>query len=110
MKTALPGIDKKDLDISLKGSTLTIKAEKKEKSKKGSEQSDQEKFHEQYFHSITLPYPVDEEKVSAKYNKGVLELRFPKGEEIKTKIIEIKAQLPKGETKKPELKSRQKKG
>jgi HSP20 family protein len=108
MKTELPGISKEDLEVSLEGNTLMIKGEKKEKNKKGSKKTGTEHYHEQYYHSIALPYPVDQEKVTATYNKGVLELRLPKGEEVKPKKIEIKAQLPKGESKKPELKPEQK--
>jgi len=52
---------------------------------------------------------VKEDKISATYNDGVLELRLPKAEEVKTKKIEIKAQIPEGETKKRQRKPSQKK-
>ncbi len=110
MKTELPGIDKKDLEIILEGDTLTVKAEKKEEGKKGAAHKNGERHYEQYFHTVTLPYPVKEEGVTAKFEKGILEVRLPKGEEIKPRKIEVKAQLPKGETKKTEPKSTQKKG
>ncbi len=109
MKTRLPGMSKNDLDISLESNRLTIKAERKEKAKKGAEHADGEGYHEQYYHSVTLPYPVKEDQVKAKYNKGVLELRLPKGEEVKPRKIEIKTQLPKAETKKLEDKPETKK-
>jgi HSP20 family protein len=109
MKTELPGIDKKDLDISLEGDRLTIKAEKKEEVKEDATHHTRERHYGQYFRSVILPYPVKEDKISATLDNGVLELRLPKGEEIKAKKIEVKAQVPVVETKKPGRKPRQKK-
>jgi HSP20 family protein len=109
MKTELPGIDKKDLDISLEGDRLTIKAEKKEEVKENATHHTRERHYGRYYRSITLPYPVKEDKISASFGDGVLELRLPKAEEVKAKKIEIKAHLPEGETKKRQRKPRQKK-
>ena len=109
MKTELPGIDKKDLDITLEGDRLTIKAEKKEEVNEDATHHTRERYYGQYFRSVTLPYPVKEEEISATFDKGVLELRLPKAEEVKTKKIEIKAHLPEGETKKRQRKPGQKK-
>jgi len=109
MKTELPGIDKKDLDISLAGDRLTIKAEKREEVKEDTTHHTRERYYGQYFRSVTLPYPVKEDKVEATFENGVLELRLPKAEEVKAKKIEIKAHLPEGETKKRQRKPKQKK-
>jgi HSP20 family protein len=109
MKTKLPGIEKGDLDISLEGKTLTIKAERKDGPKKNAARHGRERLHGEYSYSITLPYQVKEDQVAAKFDKGVLELRLPRAEEPKARKIEIKAQLPGGESKKPELKPGQQK-
>ena len=109
MKTELPGIEKKDLDVTLEGDRLTIKAEKKEEVKEDATHHTRERYYGQYFRSVTLPYPVKEGEISATFDNGVLELRLPKAEEVKAKKIEIKAELPQGETKKRERKPRQKK-
>jgi len=109
MKTELPGIDKKDLDISLEGDRLTIKAEKKEEVKEEATHHTRERYYGRYFRSVTLPYPVKEDKISATFDNGVLELKLPKAEEVKAKKIEIKAQITEGETKKRQQKPRQKK-
>ena len=109
MKTELPGIDKDDLDISLEGDKLTIKAERKEEVKEDATNHIREMHYGRYFRSVILPYPVKEDKISATYSDGVLELRLPKAEEVKTKKIEIKAQIPEGETKKLPRKPKQKK-
>ena len=108
MKTELPGIDKKDLDVTLEGDRLTIKAEKKEEVKEDATHHTRERYYGQYFRSVTLPYPVKEGEISATFDNGVLELRLPKAEEVKAKKIEIKAELPQGETKKRERKPRKK--
>ena len=109
MKTELPGIDKKDLDVTLEGDRLTIKAEKREEVKEDATHHTRERYYGQYFRSVTLPYPVKEGEISATFDNGVLELRLPKAEEFKAKKIEIKAELPQGETKKRQRKPRQKK-
>lgn len=111
VKTELPGIDKKDLDVSLEGDRLSIKAEKKAETKEDANHRTRERYYGRYFRTVTLPYPVKEDEISATYENGILELKFPKAEEAKPKKIEIKAQLPEGktETKKRQRKPRQKK-
>jgi HSP20 family protein len=110
MKTELPGIDKKYLDISLEGDRLTIKAEKKAEVKEDATHHVRERYHGQYYRSVTLPYSIKIDNIAATFDNGVLELRLPKAEEVKAKKIEIKAhQLPQGETKKRVQKPRQKK-
>ena len=109
MKTELPGIDKKDLDISLEGDRLTMKAEKKEEIKEEATHHTRERYYGRYFRSVTLPYPVKADNISATFDNGVLELRLPKAEEVKAKKIEIKAQLPETGTNKRQRKPRKKK-
>ena len=109
MKAEVPGIDKKDLEITLEGDRLTIKAEKKEETKEDATHHVRGRYYGQYVRSVTLPYPIKEDKITAELENGVLEVRLPKGEEAKAKKIEVKAQLPEGETVKPEKKSKPKK-
>ena len=99
VKTELPGINKEDLDITLEGDRLTIKAEKKEEVNEDATHHTRERYYGQYFRSVTLPYPIKDNKISATFDNGVLEIRLPKAEEAKAKRIEIKAQLPDGEHK-----------
>jgi len=109
MKTELPGIDRKDLEVNLEGDRLTIKAEKREEVKEEATHHTRERYYGRYFRSVTLPYPVKEDKISATFDNGVLELRLPKAEEVKAKKIEIKAQLAEAGTKKQQPESKQKK-
>jgi HSP20 family protein len=100
MKTELPGINKEDVNITLQGDRLTIKAEKKEVVVEDAACYARERQYGQYFRSVTLPFPVKEDKISATFENGVLELRLSKAEESKAKRIEIKAQLPVGKQEK----------
>jgi HSP20 family protein len=109
MKTELPGIDKKNLEVSVEGGRLTIKAEKKEEAKEDVTHHTRERYYGQYLRSVTLPYPVKEDEISATFDNGVLVLRLPKAEEVKAKKIEIKTQLGEGKTRKKQQKPRQKK-
>ncbi len=95
VKMELPGIDKENLDITLEGDKLTIKAEKREETTEETTLHKRERFYGQYFRSVTLPYPVLETGISATMKNGVLEIRFTKAEEARAKKIEIKDQLPK---------------
>jgi HSP20 family protein len=91
LKTELPGISKSGIDISLEGDVLTVSAEKKQE--KVSEEATYyscERHFGQFSRTISLPFPVDAEKVSARFQNGLLEIRLPRAEEAKAKQVEIK--------------------
>jgi HSP20 family protein len=93
IKAEMPGVGKKDLDISLEGDVLTIKAEKKEEKeegKKGTTNYTRERRFGQYIRYMTLPSRVDADNITATLKKGLLEIRMPKAEAPKPKQIEIK--------------------
>jgi HSP20 family protein len=91
----LPGMELKDIDVTLENGLLTIRGEKTEEKKEGEEK----KFHlyERTFgsfqRSFALPTTADVAKVSATFDKGVLKVHIPKSEKAKTagRKIEIKA-------------------
>jgi HSP20 family protein len=90
VKAELPGIDKKNIDISVEDDVLTIKAEKKaEKERKEGSYYYSEREYGTYTRCMTLPARVDAEKVTATTKKGVLEIRLPKTEVPETKKIEV---------------------
>ena len=90
--TEIPGIDPKDLDISVCGDVLTIRgAKKEEEEKKGRNYHRVERRYGSFARSLTLPSAVDADKVEAKAKNGVLEIRLPKREEAKARRVEIKA-------------------
>lgn len=93
VKAELPGIDPKDIDISLANDVLTIKGEKKhEKEEKEENYHIIERSYGSFTRSIRLPREVQSDKISASYKNGVLRITLPKSEEAKKKEIKIKVE------------------
>jgi HSP20 family protein len=92
VKVEIPGVEAKDIDISLNGKLLTIKGEKKqEKEEKEENYHRVEHSYGHFNRTIELPSEVDPEKVDASYKKGVLKIELKKTKESETKKIEIKS-------------------
>jgi len=90
IKAEIPGVDKKDIDITIEDNVLTIKGEKKfEKEEKKENYLRAERFYGTFRRSFTLPASVDKDKIKAKLDKGVLTIEIPKKEETKPKKISI---------------------
>ncbi|MBI4187248.1 MAG: Hsp20/alpha crystallin family protein [Chloroflexi bacterium] len=90
MRAELPGIKKEDIDISLEGECLTIKAEKRQEEVSEDVKSYTcERCFGQYLRTVTLPFPVDANNISATFENGLLEIRLPKSAEVKAKHIAI---------------------
>jgi HSP20 family protein len=88
----LPGLDMKDIDLSIASGVLTIKGEKREE--KVSDKAKvyrKETWEGSFQRTVSLPATVDADKVEATYRDGVLAIRLPKKEESKTRKIELKA-------------------
>jgi HSP20 family protein len=93
VKAELPGMDPKDIDISLSDGMLTIKGEKKqEKEEKKSDYHFIERSYGSFTRSIQLPRQVEREKISASYKNGLLRITLPKSEEAKKKEVKIKVE------------------
>ena len=90
IKADLPGIDPKDVEISLDGNRLTLKAERK---------ADSQEEKDGYFHreisygsferSFVLPRGVDAEKIAAISKNGMLEVVVPLPESARPKRIMV---------------------
>lgn len=90
VKADIPGLKKEDIDVSIHDNVLTIKGEKKRKNevnKKNYYRS--ERFYGSFNRSVELGSEVQTDKVNATYKDGVLELKLPKKEGVKTKRIAI---------------------
>ena len=93
VKAELPGMDPKNMDISLREGVLTIKGEKKqEKEEKEEGYHLVERSYGSFTRSIRLPKEVQSEKINASYKDGVLRITLPKTEEAKKKEIKIKVE------------------
>ena len=90
LKLEVPGIDEKDIDVSIVNNTLTVCGERRfEKEEKEENFQRIERQYGSFTRSFTLPNSVDPEQVSADYNKGVLKIRIAKKAEAKPKQIKV---------------------
>lgn len=90
----LPGIDEKDVDLTIDGNVLTLSGEKKtEREEKKDNYHWSERTYGSFRRSFTLPDGVDADKAAAKFTKGVLTVTLPKTEKAKKqqRKIEIKS-------------------
>ena len=89
----IPGIDKKDVNLEVKNGMLSIKAQKKEEFKDESEEGKYtyKSSYAGFAKSMSIPEDIDENKITAKHDNGVLRVHMPKVEEAKSKgrVIDI---------------------
>jgi HSP20 family protein len=89
----LPGLAEKDVAVTIADNVLTLKGEKKaEREEKGENYHLSERSFGSFTRSVQLPTTVDQDKITAQFDKGVLTIALPKVEAAKTreKKIEIK--------------------
>ncbi|MHC4449245.1 MAG: Hsp20/alpha crystallin family protein [Planctomycetota bacterium] len=90
IKAEVPGIDPKDIDISIIGDTLTIKGEKSAvRAEKGKNWYRRERSSGNFLRTVTLPVSVDAEHIEAIDETGVLTITLPKAEQAKAKHIRV---------------------
>lgn len=90
VRAELPGIDKKDLDVTVTGDTLTIKGVSRHEEKE--EQGDyfrSEIARGSFARTLVLPAAVDASRAKASFKDGLLEVRLPKKEEAKRQSVTI---------------------
>jgi HSP20 family protein len=92
VRVALPGIDPKDVQIDLAGDTLTLRGERTRTVPAGDKNHAHvtEIAYGRFERTLTLPDAIDQDKVSATYNNGMLELALPLRESVKPRRIEVK--------------------
>ncbi len=90
LKLEVPGIEEKDIDVSVENSTLTVHGERKiEKEEKEENFRRVERQYGSFTRSFTLPSSVDPGQVTAHYDKGVLKIKLAKKAEAKPKQIKV---------------------
>jgi HSP20 family protein len=91
VRAELPGVDKKDVRITIEDNVLNLRGEKKfEGEKEGKDYHRIERSYGSFYRSFTLPTSVLSSKIEASYTDGVLTVTIPKAEEAKPKEIEVK--------------------
>ena len=92
VKASLPGIKADQVQINITGEVLTLKGETKhEEEKKDKAWHIREQRWGAFERAIALPTEVVSDKAKAEFENGVLTITLPKAEEVKPKIINIKA-------------------
>lgn len=93
VEAELPGQDLKDVEIFVSGGNqLTIKGERKANLPEKSVWHRQERVFGSFNRSLTLPFPVDADKVDARLENGVLHIQLTKHESARPRKIPVKAE------------------
>jgi len=96
IKAELPGMDDKDVSVTISGDVLTIKGEKnKEEEEKDEHHYRAERYYGSFERSFQLPSSVKADKIEADFEKGILKVTLPKVEEAKKKEVKIKVKKEK---------------
>ena len=90
IKAEIPGIDEKDLKVTIEDNVLTLSGEKKEeKTEENKKYHYSERRFGSFSRSISLPEGIKSDKVKASFKKGILKIHIPKDESRESKKINI---------------------
>ena len=91
VKAEVPGLSKDDLSVNLSDSVLTIKGSKsREESISEDDYCRSERAFGSFSRCVELPAEVKEDQIKATFKNGVLEIRLPKTEESKKRVVKVK--------------------
>ena len=86
----LPGMDEKDVELTIEDGVLTLRGEKKrERELDEGGRYRLERSYGSFSRSFRLPVPIVTDKVSADYKNGILRITLPKAEESRKRAIQI---------------------
>ena len=86
----LPGVEEKDVEIKVEDNTLSLKGERKfEKETREENYHRIERAYGSFYRSFSLPNYVDQDKISAEYENGLLKIHMPKKPEVKPRKVKI---------------------
>lgn len=90
MRLALPGVEAKDVDVTILDGLLTVKGERKMREDvKRDDYFAQEIVYGAFERSFELPAGVDESKINAKWSDGILEIKVPAPKAVAPKKVKI---------------------
>jgi HSP20 family protein len=91
LRAELPGMNEKDIDVSVENGVLSLRGERKSNVEDKSENFHRtERYYGTFSRTFSLPTTVDVSKIHATYKDGILEVTLPKAETAKPKRVEIK--------------------
>lgn len=90
LKADVPGVDPKDIEVTMADGVLTIKGERRhEDTKEGNGYKRVERSYGSFYRRFSLPDTADTEAISAKGENGVLEVSIPKQEKLQPRRIKV---------------------
>ena len=90
VKAEVPGMERKDITLNLENNVLTLKGERRFlKEAKEENYHRIERSYGGFSRAFSIPATVDEEKIRADYQDGVLKIVLPKKEQLRPKQIKI---------------------
>lgn len=97
----VPGIEDKDIEIKIEDNTLSLKGERKfEKETKEENYHRIERAYGSFYRSFTLPNYIDQDKIRAEHQNGVLKITMPKKAELKPRKVKVLKPQPSEKNKK----------
>ncbi|WP_028080664.1 Hsp20/alpha crystallin family protein [Solimonas soli] len=92
VRADLPGIEPKDIEVTMQQGMLTISGKREsEKKEEKNGYLRTERSYGEFFRRLALPDSADADNIAAKTDKGVLEIHIPKREATKARRIEVKS-------------------
>jgi HSP20 family protein len=91
IEAEVPGINQKDLRLTVNESTITLEGERKSDAPEGYSVHRQERGAIRFSRSFTLPVKTDSERCEATVENGVLVVKLPKAKEAQPRQIEVRA-------------------
>jgi len=89
----LPGLDSKDVDLSLTDDLLVVQGEKRAEAESDGEQRRRvERLYGRFQRAVRLPTPIQADQVEASFKSGVLTIRLPKSAEARQRRVPIQVQ------------------
>jgi len=90
LRADVPGVDPKDIDVSMDNGVLSISGERHNESESQEEGVKRiERFTGRFYRRFTLPDTADPEQISARSEKGILEVSIPKRPEVQARRIAV---------------------
>ena len=90
--TDIPGIEPGAIEISIAGSTLTVRGSREpESAGEGESYHRRERWYGNFSKTIELPFSVEAEKVEARFSRGILSIKLPRSEAEKPRKVTVKS-------------------
>jgi HSP20 family protein len=91
LRLEVPGMDRKDINITVSEGVLTVAGEKKMEREEKETCHCTERCYGSFSRSLCLPFDVETDDIDATFKDGVLKITLPRAEASKPKRIEVKS-------------------